>query len=159
MLARSFKRRDGTISGYVPQPELQSALGKYTKDYANLPERYVIRKSTRLLYKSDKAPNLTPEINLAPIQHHVKERPWESDYWGKYRYDDNKEFHEYFVEPIREEDWMWFRGDRVEILTGKDKGKQGYINYVVQERNWVTVEGLNLETVIFGRRRDFQECV
>jgi hypothetical protein len=21
-------------------------------------------------------------------------------------------------------DWMWFRGDRVEILTGEDKGKQ-----------------------------------
>ena len=24
------------------------------------------------------------------------------------------------------------RGDRVEILTGPDKGKQGYINYIVQ---------------------------
>ena len=27
---------------------------------------------------------------------------------------------------------MWFKGDRVEILAGKDKGKQGYINFVVQ---------------------------
>ena len=36
------------------------------------------------------------------------------------------------VEPISEEDWMWFRGDRVEILTGPDKGKQGYINAIVQ---------------------------
>ena len=27
---------------------------------------------------------------------------------------------------------MWFRGDRVELLTGPDKGKQGYINYIVQ---------------------------
>merc|ERR1719445_379427 len=35
---------------------------------------------------------------------------------------------------------MWFRGDRVEILRGPDKGKQGYINCIVQERNWVTVE-------------------
>ena len=32
----------------------------------------------------------------------------------------------------QESDWMWFRGDRVELLTGPDKGKQGYINYIVQ---------------------------
>ena len=34
----------------------------------------------------------------------------------------------------QESDWMWFRGDRVELLTGPDKGKQGYINYIVQVR-------------------------
>jgi hypothetical protein len=28
------------------------------------------------------------------------------------------------VEPIREVDWMWFRGDRVEVLKGPDQGKQ-----------------------------------
>jgi hypothetical protein len=33
---------------------------------------------------------------------------------------------------------MWFRGDIVEILTGDDKGKQGYIIQVIQERNWVS---------------------
>lgn len=35
------------------------------------------------------------------------------------------------------------RGDRVEIMVGKDKGKQGIISQVIQERNWVIVEGLN----------------
>jgi hypothetical protein len=30
---------------------------------------------------------------------------------------------------------MWFRGDRVEILVGDDKGKQGIINYIVQVTN------------------------
>ena len=35
------------------------------------------------------------------------------------------EYQEYpVVEPIKEADWMWFRGDRVEILKGPDKGKQ-----------------------------------
>jgi len=50
---------------------------------------------------------------------------------------------------------MWFRGDRVEIVTGKDKGKQGYINYVVQERNWVIVEGLNCKYKMIGEEVDF----
>lgn len=33
---------------------------------------------------------------------------------------------------------------QVEVLFGKDKGKQGIISYVVQERNWVLVKGLNM---------------
>ena len=28
-------------------------------------------------------------------------------------------------------------------MVGKDKGKQGLINCVIKERNWVFVEGLN----------------
>ena len=43
-----------------------------------------------------------------------------------------KRVHGTFVQPIRAQDWMWFRGDRVEILVGDDKGKQGIVNYVVQ---------------------------
>lgn len=62
---------------------------------------------------------------------------------------------------------MWFRGDRVEVITGEDKGKQvssikctftlvvkltshikicfqGIIKIIVQERNWIYVDGLNL---------------
>lgn len=41
------------------------------------------------------------------------------------------------------ENWSFFKGDRVEVLVGKDKGKQGIIKQVIQERNWVIVEGLN----------------
>ena len=32
---------------------------------------------------------------------------------------------------------------------------QGYINMVVQERNWVTVEGLNTKYVTMGESQDF----
>ena len=56
------------------------------------------------------------------IQHHGLERPWSSSYWAEhppFQYKDTA-----IVEPILERDWMWFRGDRVEILTGPDKGKQ-----------------------------------
>ena len=47
------------------------------------------------------------------------------------------------VEPIREEDWMWFRGDIVEILTGPDKGKQGYINGIVQVTQIRTAQNIH----------------
>uniref|UniRef100_A0A8C9L948 Large ribosomal subunit protein uL24m n=1 Tax=Pavo cristatus TaxID=9049 RepID=A0A8C9L948_PAVCR len=48
-----------------------------------------------------------------------------------------------FVEPISREDWKVFRGDTVQVLTGKDAGKQGMVTQVVRARNWVVVEGLN----------------
>lgn len=50
-----------------------------------------------------------------------------------------------WVEPFRR--FPVFKGDRVEIMVGRDKGKQGHVQFVVEERNWVCVEGLNL-----GRR-------
>lgn len=31
----------------------------------------------------------------------------------------------------------------MEILVGPDKGKQGLVGQVIQERNWVIVDGLN----------------
>lgn len=33
---------------------------------------------------------------------------------------------------------------QVEVLTGKDKGKHGIVVQIIQERNWVIVEGLNM---------------
>jgi len=48
-----------------------------------------------------------------------------------------------YVEPIK--DWAIFKGDRVEILVGKDKGKHGLVNSIIKERNWAYVEGLNCE--------------
>lgn len=47
-----------------------------------------------------------------------------------------------FVQPFRK--FPVLRGDRVVVMTGRDKGKQGIVDYVVLERNWVCVEGLNL---------------
>lgn len=48
-----------------------------------------------------------------------------------------------FVEPIAKDDWKVFKGDTVQVLAGKDAGKQGTVTQVVQARNWVAVEGLN----------------
>ena len=68
-------------------------------------------------------------------KHHVMERPWTAQYWAKHGPNNRgvtKPVWAPCVEPIKESDWMWFRGDRVQILTGPDKGKQGYINTIVQ---------------------------
>lgn len=62
-----------------------------------------------------------------------------------------------FIEPI--ENWSYFRGDRVEVLVGRDKGKQGLISQVIQERNWVIVDGLNTHLRIAGARDDFPGVV
>ena len=45
------------------------------------------------------------------------------------------------VPPLKE--WLFFRGDKVQIMTGKDTGRQGIINAVIRQRNWVFVQGLN----------------
>lgn len=58
-----------------------------------------------------------------------------------------------FLEPIAE--WSFFKGDRVEVLVGRDKGKQGIIKQVIAERNWVIVEGLNANYRKIGREKGF----
>lgn len=58
-----------------------------------------------------------------------------------------------FIEPI--ENWTFFRGDRVEVLVGPDKGKQGIVRQVIQERNWIFVEGLNCHYRRVGAEADY----
>lgn len=43
----------------------------------------------------------------------------------------------------------------MEVLVGRDKGKQGIVTQVFQERNWVIVEGLNCHYRIVGRTEDY----
>jgi large subunit ribosomal protein L24 len=40
--------------------------------------------------------------------------------------------------------WKILKGDRVEIIEGKDKGKQGVVQSVIRKRNSIIVEGCNL---------------
>ena len=42
-------------------------------------------------------------------------------------------------------DWKLVRGDNVEIVSGRDKGKQGQILKVVRKRNAVVVQGANMK--------------
>lgn len=44
---------------------------------------------------------------------------------------------------------------QVEILVGPDKGKQGIVKNIYEERNWVIVEGLNTIIEYLGKDKDF----
>ncbi|KAG0711531.1 putative 39S ribosomal protein L24, mitochondrial [Chionoecetes opilio] len=55
--------------------------------------------------------------------------------------------------PVSDKQALYTMGDKVEVLVGKDKGKQGLVNYIVEERNWVTVEGLNCNYRMIGKKR------
>ncbi|XP_026156506.1 large ribosomal subunit protein uL24m [Mastacembelus armatus] len=61
-----------------------------------------------------------------------------------------------FVKPITPEDWSVLRGDTVEILAGKDKGKQGKVIQVFRHRNWVILEGLNTHYRYVGKTPDYR---
>lgn len=51
-------------------------------------------------------------------------RPW-TDEWKR---QNDKARRPVVVEPIR--DWNFFRGDRVEVLVGRDRGKHGIVSQV-----------------------------
>ncbi|XP_035537604.1 probable 39S ribosomal protein L24, mitochondrial [Morone saxatilis] len=61
-----------------------------------------------------------------------------------------------FVEPLAAQDWSLLRGDTVEILAGKDKGKQGKVIQVFRHRNWVILEGLNTHHRYIGKTGDYR---
>merc|ERR1711997_1300478 len=122
-LTRILLRRYKFRNVHEPAPELSSGIAKNSKDYANLPERFLVRKTAKIAHKSEDHPAYVPRLNKWKAQYHGLERPWTDHYWkdaGAF-----KEKHPDIVQPICEEDWMWFRGDIVEILTGDDKEIQG----------------------------------
>lgn len=43
----------------------------------------------------------------------------------------------------------------MEVLVGKDQGKQGIVKQVIEERNWVIVEGLNWHFRTVGKDADY----
>ncbi|KAF0024547.1 hypothetical protein F2P81_023349 [Scophthalmus maximus] len=61
-----------------------------------------------------------------------------------------------FVEPLASHEWSVLRGDTVEILAGKDKGKQGKVIQVFRHRNWVILEGLNTHHRYIGATGDYR---
>uniref|UniRef100_A0A8C5WJK4 Large ribosomal subunit protein uL24m n=1 Tax=Leptobrachium leishanense TaxID=445787 RepID=A0A8C5WJK4_9ANUR len=80
-------------------------------------------------------------------------RPWSEA--GKRRNPPGKKRSKVFVEPISDQEWKYFRGDTVEVLFGKDSGKQGKVTQVVRARNWVVVEGLNTHYRSIGKSGDY----
>ncbi|XP_023018392.2 mitochondrial ribosomal protein L24 [Leptinotarsa decemlineata] len=131
---------------------LFTRVGKWSKQYSNLPDRYIKRAMEQVYWRNPEGiqykPNTVVQRKKFLFSVH---RPWTA----QFRQDNapGKLHAKIFVEPIKE--WSHFRGDRVQILVGKDKGKQGVIKEIIQERNWVIVEGLNCELKQLGQKEDF----
>ncbi|CAH1954855.1 unnamed protein product [Acanthoscelides obtectus] len=132
---------------------LFSRVGKWSKQFSNLPDRYIKRAMEQVYWRNPKGIQYKPNsvIQRKKFIFGVH-RPW------TYQFRDEnfpgKMPKKIFVEPIKE--WSHFRGDRVEILVGKDKGKQGIIKEIIQERNWVIVEGLNCKLTVVGEDKEFK---
>jgi large subunit ribosomal protein L24 len=113
-------------------------IGELTKKWANFPEAYLKRTVEQVEWKTPDLPNYLPrEVKRRRVRFTMN-RPWSPEFDAQ-----NRDSHRNLipVQPIK--DWMFFKGDRVEVLTGRDKGKIGLVSQVIQERNWVVVAGLN----------------
>lgn len=132
--------------------QILNVIGKYSKDYSNLPDRYIKRAMEQVYWKNPKGIQYRPDVKQEKKTFRfTTNRPWS----GQFRQQNmaNIKRRKVFVEAIK--DWSFFRGDRVEVLVGRDKGKQGFVKQIIQERNWVIVEGLNTHMRIVGREKGF----
>lgn len=72
-----------------------------------------------------------------------EKRPWTTDALIENFFKTKKKP---LVEPVQKQ--TIFKGDIVEVLVGKDKGKKGVVKKVVTERNWCFVDGLHLKFTV-----------
>ncbi|XP_043278882.1 probable 39S ribosomal protein L24, mitochondrial [Venturia canescens] len=119
--------------------------------YSNLPDRYIKRAMEQVYWKTPNKPNYLPRTVERKKFFFNTSRPWERKFYfhnapGTMR----QTIH---VQPIK--DWSFFRGDKVEILVGDDKGKQGKVTQIIAERNWVYVEGLHTRLHRMGKEENF----
>ncbi|KAL6259160.1 hypothetical protein P5V15_009081 [Pogonomyrmex californicus] len=124
---------------------------EWSKKYSNLPDSYINRAMRQVYWRTPGKPNYLPRtIERKQFRFSIY-RPWTTEF----HYDNAPGKKQKFihVEPIK--DWSFFRGDRVEILVGKDKGKQGIVKEIYQERNWVIVEGLNTKLIKNMKNKNF----
>lgn len=133
---------------------LSNVLSKaknWSNHYSNLPESYIKRASEQVYWKNPKGPQYKPNVEVKRKKFkYTVDHPWTSQFQQENM--PGSRHTKVWVEPVKE--WSYFRGDRVEILEGKDKGKQGFVTSIIQERNWVIVEGLNCKLENMGTRGD-----
>jgi large subunit ribosomal protein L24 len=116
-------------------------VSKLPKNYANFPSSYVRKQTEFVEFKTPKMANFQRKtLRWRHRPHFELHRPWSREFQDQNA--PNTFQPKIYVQPFERQ--FIFRGDRVQILRGPDKGKQGLVNYVVPERNWVCVEGLNL---------------
>ena len=105
------------LGRYKPNPPLKSEIPKWSKVYANLPESYILRRSRKLIKKSPAAAGSASAtfLELTPRPVSAMMRPWSAEF--EMEHDFRKKSRGVCVQPIKEDDWMWFKGDRVGLCT------------------------------------------
>ncbi|MBN3323360.1 RM24 protein, partial [Atractosteus spatula] len=97
---------------------------------------------------------MAARIKVPPGYRYGTNRPWTIN--AQRQNPPGKKRRRVAVEPIAPEDWHVFKGDTVEILSGKDSGKQGKVSQVIRARNWVILEGLNTHYRYIGKTEDYR---
>ncbi|CAH2987093.1 unnamed protein product [Chilo suppressalis] len=131
---------------------LAKKVGDITIKYSNLPESYIKRSYEQVYWKNPTGYPQYAKTQIARKRYRfTTNRPWS----GQFQQQNERGSHrkKVFLEPVGE--WSFFKGDRVEVMVGRDKGKQGIVSQVIQERNWVIVEGLNTHLRVIGRDKNF----
>lgn len=126
-------------------------ISEMTKRYANLPDKYIERATEQVEWKTPNRPNYLPRTVKKPTYQFrfTSNRPWTDEFR---RQNENRR-NKVYTEPVK--DWNFFRGDRVEVLVGRDRGKQGIVAQIIQERNWCYVAGLNTHFRTMGRTAEY----
>ncbi|KAJ6650102.1 putative 39S ribosomal protein L24, mitochondrial [Pseudolycoriella hygida] len=131
-------------------------VGDITKKFSNFPDSYIKRSMEEVHWRTPRGkPNYLPRTVERTKFRFTTNRPWTSQFKQQNMTGTMRK--KVFLEPI--EEWSYFKGDRVEVLVGRDKGKQGIVKQVIQERNWVIVEGLNCHLRKVGKDKDFPGVV
>lgn len=130
---------------------LRTNIKDLPKNWANFPERYVKKQTQFIEWETPKLPNYQRKVTRwRKNAYHDMFDPWTLEFErqnGPRVYQPR-----IYVEPHKR--FPVFKGDMVEVLTGKDKGKTGLVCLVVPERNWVCVERLNLSYRLQERGAD-----
>lgn len=128
---------------------ISEQIGELTKKWVNYPEAYLKKVVDQVEWKTPDLPNYLPrEVKRRRVRF-TTNRPWSAEFEKQNQFSHRNRV---YVQPIK--NWLFFKGDRVEVLHGRDKGKQGLITQVIQERNWVIVGGLNWHFRYIGKGED-----
>lgn len=110
-----------------------------------MPERFLKRHTTFVEKRTPILPQYEQKLYKYKQSPYYDEwRPWQDE---SIRLNEPLvQTRKIYVEPIKH--WPFFRGDRIEVIRGEDKGKQGVINYIVRERNWLYAQGIRVKRSI-----------
>ncbi|CAJ0595961.1 unnamed protein product [Cylicocyclus nassatus] len=140
-------------------------------DYArHMPKEYVERMKRTIPRKVYSgrfgAPDITRWVLHPDDYVPTFERPWTNDELSKateraHEYHQAMMNNKFFpfrqnnVPRIKDEEWTFFPGDLVQVMVGKDKGKQGTVMSISRDTNEVLVEGMHckLEVEVEGVKK------